>query len=72
MITTIPEQTLATPIENKPAPKPAPIDYTLYGVKDKYFVKLKAPDSKEVQITKQEYDELLQTKNNSHSRMHKQ
>ena len=62
--------TLQAPAKT-PQPKAAPTDYTLYGVQNKYYVKSKAPGSTEREITKQEYDDLLQTKNNSHGRLHK-
>lgn len=52
-------------------PPTSPVDYTLYIVGDKCYVRPKSPGAAEREISKREYDDLLETKNNSHSRLHK-
>lgn len=56
--------------EKLPAPS-NPADYTLYTVKEKYYVKSKVHGSTEREISKREYTDLLETKTNIHNRLHK-
>lgn len=59
------------PNDSLPPPNQQPANYTLYTVQHRYYIKSMVPGSAEREISKQEYNELLEQKNNSHQRIQK-